>query len=285
MTAAPAADLAWTPHADVWLLIVALVGGYLYALSAWAPPHRRGRRAATRSQRWCFFAGIAVLWIGADWPIHPLAEGYLYSVHMVQHMLFQLIAAPLLILGVPAWLWRRLFAPAPIAALVRVITQPLPAIAVVGGFTAFMHWPTVVDAVASNGGLHFLAHIALIFFSFIMWWPVLSPLPEYPHLSYLGRLAYLFAHSILPTVPASFLTFAQEPLYAAYADSPRLLSWLGPVDDLHLAGLIMKIIGGLFIWGVMAVLFFRWHAEEESGAPDFLYWRDLEDDLEATAQP
>lgn len=277
--------LAWQPHPDVWLLTVALVGGYLYALSAWGPEERPGRRPATRNQRLCFLAGAAILWIGADWPLHPLAEGYLYSVHMVQHLLFQLVAAPLLILGVPAWLWRRLFRPRPVHAAMRAVSQPLPALAVVGGFTALMHWPTVVNAVAADGLLHLGAHIALMAVSFIMWWPVLSPLPEVPHLSYPGRMAYLFAHSILPTVPASFLTFAQEPIYAAYADAPQLLSWLDPVSDLHLAGLIMKLVGGLFLWGVIAVLFFRWHAEEESGAPDVLYWRDLADEFEPTTHP
>jgi putative membrane protein len=276
------ASLAWQPHADVWLLVVALVGGYLYALSAWGPKHRPGRAPATRNQRRCFLAGAALLWIGADWPIHTLAEGYLYSVHMAQHMLFQLIATPLLILGVPAWLWRVLFRPRPMTALMRTISQPLPAIAIVGAFTAFMHWPTVVDTVAASGALHLLAHIALVFFSFVLWWPVLSPLPEFPHLSYPGRMAYLFAHSILPTVPASFLTFAREPLYAAYAETPRLSQWLDPIADLHLAGLLMKIVGGLFLWGVIAALFFRWHTEEESGEPDLLYWRDLEDDFESS---
>jgi putative membrane protein len=284
MTAEPGA-LAWTPHADVWLLVVALVGGYLYALSAWGPIHRPGRRPATRGQRMCFLAGAAILWIGADWPIHPVAEGYLYSVHMVQHLLFQLVAAPLLMLGIPAWLWRRLLSPAPLTALVQTISQPLAAIVTVGAFTAFLHWPVVVNAIAASGALHLLAHIALIFFSFIMWWPVLSPLPELPHLSYPGRLVYLFAHSILPTVPASFLTFAREPIYTAYAEAPRLVGWLGPVDDLHLAGLIMKLGGGLFLWAVMAVLFFRWSTESETGAPDYLYWRDLGDDLEHATLP
>jgi putative membrane protein len=280
-----APTLAWQPHPDVWLLVVALVGGYLYALSAWGATERPGRKPATRNQRLCFFAGAAVLWIGADWPIHPLAEGYLYSVHMVQHMLFQLVAAPLLILGVPAWLWRRLFRPAPMASLMRTISRPLPAIVIVGGVTGFMHWPVVVDTVATNGALHLLAHVALVGFSFVMWWPVLSPLQEFPHLSYPGRMGYLFAHSILPTVPASFLTFATAPLYAAYAETPLLLSWLPPLEDQQLAGLIMKIVGGFYLWGIIAVLFFRWHAEEESGAPDVLYWRDLADDFEASTQP
>jgi putative membrane protein len=277
--------LAWTPHPDVWLLVLALTGGYLYALASWGPRHRPGVRPATRSQRACFLAGVAVLWLGADWPLHPLAEDYLYSVHMVQHLLFQLVAAPLLILGVPAWLWRVLFRPAPLAALMRVISQPLPAIALVGGFTALMHWPAVVDTVTSAGALHLLAHMALMFFAFVMWWPVLSPLPEYPHLSYPGRMGYLFAHSVLPTVPASFLTFADGPLYRTYAEAPRILSWLSALQDQQVAGLIMKLVGGLFLWAVIGILFFRWQSEEDSGAPDVLYWRDLEGDFEASTRP
>jgi putative membrane protein len=275
------ASLAWSPHPDVWLLIVGLTGGYLYALAAWGPKARPGRPPATRGQRRCFFLGILALWIGADWPVHTVAEQYLYSVHMVQHLIFQLVAAPLLLLGMPSWLLRKLLAPRLLHRVVGAVTKPIPALVLVGSFTAFMHLPTVVDTVATSGLLHLGAHIALMVFSFIMWWPVLSPLPELPHLSYPGRMGYLFAHSILPTVPASFLTFAHTPLYSAYLDAPRLISWLDPAEDLQVAGLIMKIGGGLLIWGVIAVLFFRWSHEETSGGPDYLYWRDVEGDLDA----
>jgi hypothetical protein len=44
-------------------------------------------------------------------------------------------------------------------------------------------------------------------------------------------------------------------------------------------GLLMKIGGGLLIWAVIAALFFRWNYEEQTGAPDWLYWRDLAPDL------
>ena len=276
--------LAWQPQQDVWLLLVVVVGGYFYALSAWGPRQPRRRGAATRGQLTCFLAGAAGMWGGADWPIHPVGENYLYSVHMVQHLMFQLVAAPLMILGVPAWLWRRLLAPRPVTALMRIVTRPLNALLLVGTYTAILHVPSVVDAVVTNGWLHLAAHVSLFAMSLVMWWPVLSPLPELPHLSYPGRMAYLFGHSILPTVPASFLVFTQEPLYSAYANAPTVVSWLDPLADLHLAGLIMKIGGGLFLWGVIAALFFRWHTEEESGAPDLLYWRDLEGELEASTQ-
>lgn len=282
----PAEAFSWQPHPDAWLLVVALVGGYLYALSAWGPRFAPGRRPASRNQRLCFFSGVAVLWVAADWPIHGLAEDYLFSVHMVQHMLFLYIAPPLLILGTPGWLLRRLLRPAAVSAVVRWLTQPLIALAVVSAFIAATHWPLVVDASVRIAAFHFTLHVLTVGLGLVMWWPVASPLPELPHVSYPGRMLYLFGHSILPTVPASFLTFSEAPLYSAYADAPRLWAFITAVQDQQLAGLIMKIGGGLFLWGVIAVLFFRWASEQGSGGPDALYWRDLQSDVEAaTLQP
>ena len=267
---------AFQAHPDSWLLVVALAGGYLYALSAWGPRHAPGGRPASRSQRWCFLGGVAVMWVGADWPIHTLAEDYLYSAHMVQHLLFQLVAAPLLILGTPGWLARKLLSPQPVLVVWRIITRPLSALLIAGAWTALMHVPWVVNNASLNAPFHFTLHVLLVVFSVIMWWPVLSPLPEAPHASYPVRMVYLFGHSIIPTVPASFLTYSSSPLYEVYERAPRIAAWLDPLTDQQVAGLIMKIPGGLVLWAVIAVLWFRWQAEEESGAADMLYWRDLE---------
>lgn len=278
----PADVFSWQPHPDAWLLVIALAGGYLYALSAWGPTHAPGRRPATRHHRLCFFAGVAVLWVAADWPVHGLAEDYLFSVHMFQHMLFLYVAPPLLILGTPGWLWRRLLRPAGVWSTARLLTRPLVAIAVVNAFIAATHWPLVVDASVRVAALHFALHVATVVLGVVLWWPVLSPLPELPHLAHPGRMAYLFAHSVVPTVPASFLTFSQGPLYAAYADAPRLWEFMTVLEDQQIAGLLMKIGGGLILWGTIAVLFFRWAAESESGGPDALYWRDLQGEAETT---
>jgi putative membrane protein len=79
----------WHAHPDVWLLFGSILAAYLIA----GRRHLRetGEVTPRRTKRF-FVLGVAVLWLGADWPIHDLAERYLYSAHMVQHMLFTLVA-------------------------------------------------------------------------------------------------------------------------------------------------------------------------------------------------
>lgn len=276
--------LTWQPHPEVWLAIGALGAAYWWALRTLAPRHAPAGMPATSRQQLWFATGLVVMWVGADWPLHDLAEDYLYSVHMVQHMLFQFVAAPLLVLGTPAWLWRLLLPAGWVRTAFGIATRPLNALVLVGGFTAVLHLPMVVNATASTEWLHFLVHVALLGIALIMWWPVVSPLPELPHLSYAGRMTYLFLHSVLPTVPASFLTYARTPLYSWYADAPRLAAWLDPVQDLQMAGLVMKIGGGLLLWGIIAVLFFRWAAAHDTGAPDPLYWQDVAPEVDRAAR-
>lgn len=271
----------WHPHLDVWLLVAILVGGYLYAIRRLGPSHAPGGgELVSRRQAICYFSGVVMLWIGADWPIHDVAEGYLFSVHMVQHMIFSFIAAPLLLMGTPAWLLRLALRPRWLLNAVRSLTRPLAAFLLFNAVIAVTHWPALVNQSVQSELLHFTLHSILFVASVLMWWPVVDPLPETRRLSQPGKMLYLFAQSILPTVPASFLTFGDHPIYSFYAHAPRL--WLDAVTDQRIAGLLMKLGGGLLLWAVIGVIFFRWHALEETGGGDgSLTWDDFEHELKA----
>jgi putative membrane protein len=79
-------------------------------------------------------------------------------------------------------------------------------------------------------------------------------------------------------IPASFLTFGQRPLYHVYETFPRVLG-ISALTDQLIAGLIMKIIGGLILWVVIATIFFRWEARERTEGWDALALRDVEASL------
>jgi putative membrane protein len=270
----------WSAHVDVWLVMAALLGLYVLAVRVWGPQHiSPGEAPVTKGQVRLFAAGVLVLWIGADWPLHEVSERYLFSAHMFQHMLFSLVGPPLLLAGCPDWMMRRLLGPKWIFAAMKRLTRPLPALILFNGYLVFSHWPGFVNATVSNGLLHFAAHFVLVALSILMWWPVLSPMPELPRISSPAQMLYLFGQTIVPTVPASFLTFAEHPLYRAYAEAPRLIPGFDAVADQGVAGLVMKLGGGLFLWTIIAYLFFKWASRQEEGAPDATNWQELEREL------
>ena len=275
-------------HPTVELVMVLVEGTYLLAirdrrrkLGVGTPGASLARdQVATRRQITLFSIGVGVLWVGAEWPIHDLAERYLYSAHMVQHLLFTFVAAPLLIAGLPVWMLRKILSPRPVAAVARVLTRPIVALAIFNGMLLFTHWPAVVTLSVQSELFHFVLHVALVGSALLMWWPVMSPLPELPSLPAPGQMLYLFVQSIVPTIPASFLTFGTQPLYPIYATFPRIWA-ISAILDQQIAGLIMKLLGGAILWTVISVIFFRWHAREERDGMDALSWRDVERDVRA----
>ena len=267
---------AWHVHPSVWLLLGGIWITYLLAVRnhPMTPPERADRRRRTT----LFSIGMATLFVGADWPIHDLAEGYLYSVHMLQHMLFTLVAPPLLIAGIPAWMWRRLLRPRPLFVAFRFLTRPVVALVLFNGLLLFTHWPEIVRISVTSELAHFSLHLALFGAAMIAWWPVMSPLVELPSLSPPGQIMYLFIQSLAPTIPASFLTFGHTLLYPVYGTFPRIWG-ISALTDQLIAGLFMKIVGGLILWGFIAVIFFRWHAREARDGWDALALREVEHEL------
>jgi putative membrane protein len=271
----------WHIHPETWLVIMVLVIGYIWAVTTVGPKKaNRGEPAATTRQKACFLLGVLTILVAESWPLHELAEGYLFSAHMVQHLLFAFVVPPLLLLGTPRWLLRAVIGTGLRFKIVRFLTRPLIALVLFNGAIAIMHWVVVVDLQARSAPFHIAFHGVLIGTGLLMWSVVIAPLPELNRLSDPAKMLYLFLQSIVPTVPASFLTFATEPLYGVYEAAPRIWGMTAQTDQM-IAGLIMKIGGGLLLWSVITVMFFRWNAKEEAQQDEDVSWDDFERELEA----
>lgn len=273
------ADLGFVPHPEVWALILGASVAYLWAQARWGPSHVSPSDPPVGSRQMAsFFLGVAAVWFAADWPLHDIGEQYLFSVHMIQHMVFWYIAPPLLLMGMPEWMLRRLLSPAPVRFVFSRLARPVPALLIFNAVVALSHWPPLVNLMSSSEPVHAVSHGLHLATATLMWWPVLGRLAEFPRLRASSRLFYLFLQTVIPTVPASFLTFSETPLYQVFAEAPRAFG-LDALTDQRMAGLVMKLGGGLLLWGVIAVLFFRWSSREERGEPDPVDIQDLEVDL------
>ena len=267
-------------HPTVWLLCAVLLCGYYLALDYIGPRRvQPGEPVATRAQRRNAILAVATIFVAGEWPIHTLAERYLYSVHMIQHLLLVMVVAPLIIAATPPWMARALF-PGRLMNVARLVTRPLPALILFNATLVFTHWPTMVDASVHSEWAHFGLHVLLVFTAMIMWMPVLSPILELPRLSYPGQMLYLFLQSLVPTVPASFLTFGSRPLYHVYTTFPRM--GISALADQRFAGIEMKLIGGAILWALLVAIFIKWYRIENREGIDLLSYRDVERTMNRT---
>jgi putative membrane protein len=273
----------WQPHPEVWVLVGGVTVLAWYALRVVGPKVvPAGQPVIRRDQVAWLVVGLVTLWLASDWPVHDIGEQYLFVVHMVQHMLLTYVAPLVLLLATPEWLARLVLGRGRVKRVFDFLARPVPAALAFNVVLLFTHAPFMVNLAVSNAAVHYLVHTAMVATAFMMWMPVAGPLPEL-RLSYPGQMLYLFVISIVPTVPAGWLTFADGAVYSAY-DIPARLWGQSVTDDQQLAGFVMKVVGGGFIWLVITIRFFQWasrfsdtdKAIDQAGPAHELTWSDVE---------
>ncbi|HEY3279335.1 MAG TPA: cytochrome c oxidase assembly protein [Gemmatimonadales bacterium] len=241
-------------HPSVVLGLVLLGGLYVY----W------GGLKAPRRQVASFAGALLVLLVALNGPLHDLSDCCLFSVHMAQHLVLTLVFPPLLLYGTPAWVVRPVLGPRWVRTVARVVTRPLVAAALFTAPIVLWHVPRFYEAALRHHNLHILQHLVFLATAVVMWWPILSPVPELPRLSYPGQMLYLFLLGIPMSVTGALITLSDQVLYPFYAAAPRVWG-VGVLADQQIGGLLMWVPGGLVLWLAMTVVWFRWAAWEERG--------------------
>ena len=251
----------WDAHPDALLGLAIFQGAYLVGVGPLR--ERYGLADAVSSRQVATFtAGVMVIFLALVSPIHALSDTYLFSAHMVQHVLLTLVAPPLLILGTPDWLIRPLLRPNWSFRLVRVSTHPVVAFALFNIAFSMWHIPALYNLSVTNHGVHIFEHLLFMATAVLMWWPIANNVPELPRLSYPLTIAYLFLLSIAQLILFAPITFSREPLYQWYVEAPRIWS-ISPLTDQQLGAIIMKMGGGALFLVLIVVAFFRWYNREE----------------------
>lgn len=252
----------WATYPGVWLFAAALAAAYAVPVRVWgrrlAPP---GDRPITRRQTLSLAAGLLLLLAATSWPVGLLGAGYLLTVHSVQHLAIAVVAAPLLLLGTPAWLAQAALRPRGVHLAVRGVTHPLVAIVVFNAVFVLSHLPAVVDTVHPTQAGTFATTTAFLVAGLLVWWPIVGPVPI-NRLPQLLVLPYLFLQFVLPKLPAGILIFSEQPMFDLYRDADRVWAGFSASTDQQVAGAIIWLVGGTIIVLAIGGVLVHWQREE-----------------------
>ena len=241
-------------HLEIWVLIIGLIIAFVYAIRVLGPKVVPSVEVISRKQIRIFSLMIFLLLISTDWPLHDIAEEYLYSMHMLQHTILTYIIPPLALLATPEWLFRLLVGRGRTYRVIRFLTRPVIAAVTYNAVLLITHIPALVNRSAAGGPLHYSLHVLLVFSALMLWTPICGPAKEW-RMSYGAMMVYLFCTSLVPSIPAGWLTFAEGSVYNHY-DTPVRVWGMSVLSDQQLAGGIMKLGGAVFLWALIITIFF-----------------------------
>ncbi len=251
-------DTGWAFDPSILIGLAALVLAYAFAanprlrptrLRRWGPPVSPLRQLA-------YYAGMLVAFIALCSPLDGLGDEYLFSAHMVQHLLLTLIAPPLWLLGIPAWLFERMLPEGRARRIAQGLIAPVPAFVIYNGVMWGWHVPAAYDAALADEGLHILEHLMFMGAALIGWATALAPRPV-NRLSDVTRALYLVFTTLPCTALAALLTLSGVMLYPFYLSVPRILG-LTPLADQQLGGLLMWLPSDIILMVAALAFFGRW---------------------------
>lgn len=217
---------------------------------------------------------IVLTLLALESPLDFVADRYLFSMHMLQHLVLILGVAPLLVLTAPRALVDALRRWMP-GWLQRTATQPAVVFLVFTVDVWGWHLPVLYEATLHSEWIHVLEHLGFVAAACLFWWVALSPHGE--RLPVLARMAYVFLGAITNTILGVVITFAPAVLYPSYAralDSPglgralQLNFGVTAAADQAFGGLLMWVPGGFVYLIILVAIFISWSARSQPAEPD-----------------
>ena len=278
--------LATTAPGDLWaawsfdpLVLGAAAVAVAFFAQGWRRLHRRRPELAPVTRWPLFLAGVAVVVVGLVSPLDAVAEEYLQSAHMLQHVLIADLGVALALVAVRGplsmfFLPRDLLAPlARRQALRRVLSfllRPRVAVALWLGVLVAWHLPVLYDAALRHPLVHRLEHLSLVVVGALVWTLIVDP-AGHGRLSVNGRIGLAALMLWMGQMLAYVFVFSFHPYYDVYVEQPERLFGLSPLMDQKLAGVVMMVEQGLTLGTALVLLLLtarRARAAEPRAAPE-----------------
>lgn len=272
----------WSPFFILALVFITVV--YFLITVKWRDSFKESEKLTSKEASY-FILAMVLLYAIKGSPVEIMST-ILFSAHMAQMALLYLVVTPLLVLGIPKWVWKAAVDLPVVKQVFKFMTKPLISLLSFNIIFSIYHIPLVFDNVRTDATLHGLATVILFLLSLFMWWPLLNPVDDDIDLSGLKRIGYILGSAVLLTPACGLIIFAENPLYAPYYDpqeflkalalcvpvntlegltltGPELFTDMSTQNDQQLGGVIMKIVQEI-VFGVMLFnLFFQWYRKDQ----------------------
>ncbi|WML49380.1 cytochrome c oxidase assembly factor CtaG [Neobacillus sp. PS3-34] len=273
----------WSPYFLSVLLLI-LVGYFLITVRY--RKRFKSNEPLTVEQGILFSAGIVILYAIKGSPLDLMGHLMFYA-HMIQMAVLCLVIPPIIILGLPQWVWRGVLRLPVIRTVFPIMTKPIIALIVFNGFFSVYHIPLIFDTIKQNMWLHGFYTSLLFVTAIFMWWPLVNKLSDYQTLNGLKKVGYIFADGILLTPACALIIFADTPMYATFSDphawgeamklcvppstlaslnlsGPELFNSMSLIHDQQLGGVLMKVIQEVVYGTILGQVFFEWYRKDQA---------------------
>jgi putative membrane protein len=277
----------WSP---VFILSTLIVIGLYFYITSKKQHWFEDTQPVTKKEITAFVSAMLLLYAVKGSPADLMGH-ILFSVHMAQMALLLMLVPPLLIVGVPSWIWQKIIRMRYIQPTFRILTKPLLALIVFSGMFSIYHIPLVFDTIKQNELYHTIFTIILFLSALLLWWPIMNKLKGEHQVHGLGKIGYIIGSAILITPACALIIFASHPMYDTYSNGdawlkamelcvpsstlsgltlsgPELFSNMPIMEDQQLGGIIMKIIQEIIYGVILAIVFFQWYRSEQENADE-----------------
>ncbi|QJC50938.1 cytochrome c oxidase assembly factor CtaG [Paenibacillus albicereus] len=274
----------WSP----WLLFImlAMLIGYFYLIGPWRQKYHPLEERPGFWNQVMAVSGLVLLYLAQGGPLNLLGH-MMFSFHMGNMSISYLIAPPLIIMGIPAYIWRSAFG-APFWRRLSPIMNPIFSLLLFNVLFSLYHLPDIHDYVMTRYWLHEAYYLALFIAAMIMWWQITCPVPEWNRLNGLRKMAYVFASGVLLTPACALIIFAEESMYGVYNDplvwaqamsfcvsgdtkwlldqfqGPMFFNLMSAKEDQQLGGILMKLVQEIMYGCILGFIFAQWYRHENA---------------------
>lgn len=249
----------WKWNSPIWLLLLALTGLYFLCL-----------RGQSKKQIACFALAMFTLAMAYVSPIGVLSDGYLFSAHVIQHLILLLIVPLLLLVSLPTPAMERLFQHPLLNRMGHVLAVPFLGWLSGLGVMWFWHIPSFCSASTESYSLGIFRDATFLLAGLAFWWPIFSPVKRF-HLPSAQAVLYLFSACLGCTLLGIYITFTVISVCPAFANPVDRLGILNMLYDQGLTPAADQRLGGLLMWvppcslyvSAIMVTLKRWYADME----------------------